>query len=125
MIFDYLVKNKVQPILIDPDILNQLFLQHFSLDTINKRWITFGLIDQPEVKFFSATLTNNISMDLSQSEHDGKILIDHMFIHHQEQIVHLAILHRKNSYYFINENNYPLPDDVQLSFGDTMRAVEL
>ena len=53
-----------------------------------------------------------------------KTSIDHVFIEYENKTVHLAILHKYNSYYLIQENTHPLSNDIHLSYGDTLRAVE-
>ena len=75
--------------------------------------------------FFQQFKETNISIKLSKNIlTNRKISIDHIFIEYQQNIIHLAVLHKYHSYYLIYENTLRLSANIHLSFGDTIRAIE-
>ncbi len=111
--------------LIDPYVLNHLFISQFSFDKIDKQLITFGITDESTDKFLKHFHQTPFSIKLSKHiSSNQKHSIDHIFIEYQQKIIHLAILHKYHSYYLIEKNTLPLSDDAQLSYGDTLRAIE-
>ncbi|CAF1108246.1 unnamed protein product [Rotaria sordida] len=124
-IFDHLLQLKVNLLLIDPYVLNYLFIEQLSFDKLERQLITFAITDDLVERFiqyfqetiFSITISENIL-----SNH--KTSIDHIFIEYKQKIIHLAILHKYKSFYLIEENILPLSENIQLSYGDTLRAVE-
>ena len=123
--FGYLLesvsRSKVDLLLIDPDVLDQLFVRRGSLDSLTQRWMTFGIVDQSVDAFLSHLQRTNFSVKISKDPLQSP---DHLFIEYQEKILHLAVLHKYHSYYLVEPNTLSLPADVQLSFGDTLRIVE-
>jgi hypothetical protein len=118
-ILSHLLNFKLNLLLIDPDVLNYLFIDQSSFDKLDKRLITFGITDQSIEKYFSYLEEKQFSIKISKN-----ISLDHVFIEYKQNIIHLAILHPYHSYYLIQENTLTLSDDIQLYYGDVLRAVE-
>lgn len=114
----------MRPILIDPGILDHLFLRQYPFDIIDKPLITFGLMDQPDASFLSSFEGTNFNVEVSQTNTEGVQSINHIFITHRDKILHLAILHKYHSYYRVEKSDVLLNDDIQISFGDTVRIIE-
>ena len=112
----YLAKCHINLLLIDPLVLEYLFVQQLSYKLLQKRSITFGIFNDSLRLLEPIFSVNNFSVKLSNS--------DHVFIEYDQQIVHLAVLHSQNSYFLIRKNLLPLPSDVHLPYGDTVRAIE-
>ncbi|CAF1098910.1 unnamed protein product [Adineta steineri] len=119
LVLEYISKLNINLLLIDPVVLDYLFIRHLSLQ---KRLITFGILNESipfldplfSIQNFSITLSTNMK----------KTSIDHIFIEYNQQIIHLAILHKQNSYFLIHKNTAQLPIDIKLSYGDTLRILE-
>ncbi|CAF1633587.1 unnamed protein product, partial [Adineta ricciae] len=116
LILIYLSKCHINLLLIDPFVLEFLFVQQLSYKQLRKRLITFGIFNDSLRLLEPIFSINNFSVKLSNS--------DHIFIEYDQQIVHLAVLHPQNSYFLIQKNLLPLPSDVHLSYGDTPRVIE-
>ena len=112
-------KLKFNLLLIDPYTLNYLFVDQLSFENFNKKSITFGIIDQSLEKFIPYLEENHFTFRISKST-----ALDHIFIEYQQKIVHLAILHPYYTYYLVRPTSLSLLDDVQLSYGDKLRAIE-
>jgi len=125
VILNHLFELKVNLILIDPSVLNSIFIRQLSFDQLEKQLITFAIIDESVETVFESIQQTNFSIKLSKTIlSNQKISISHIFIEYQHKIVHLAVLHKYHSYYLIHKNNLPLSDDIQLSYGDKLRAIE-
>ncbi len=107
-------------LLIDPYVLDYLFIRQLSFEKLDKRLITFGIIDQPFEIFFRYFQKTNFSIKISVKN----ISIDHIFIEYKQKTIQLAILHPYYSFYLVQENTLSLSDDIQLSYGDKLRAIE-
>ncbi|CAF0987460.1 unnamed protein product [Rotaria sordida] len=124
-IFDHLLQLKVNLLLIDPYVLNYLFIEQLSFDKLERQLITFAITDDLVERFIQYFQETIFSIKISEnilSTH--KTSIDHIFIEYKQKIIHLAILHKYKSFYLIEENILPLYENIQLSYGDTLRAVE-
>ncbi|CAF0892593.1 unnamed protein product [Rotaria sordida] len=124
-IFDHLLQLKVNLLLIDPYVLNYLFIEQLSFDKLERQLITFAITDDLVERFIQYFQETIFSIKISEnilSNH--KTSIDHIFIEYKQKIIHLAILHKYKSFYLIEENILPLSENIQLSYGDTLRAVE-
>ncbi len=119
-ILDHLFKLELNLLLIDPYVLDYLFIRQLSFDKLDKRLITFGIIDQPFEIFFQYFQKKNFSIKISIKN----ISIDHIFIEYKQKTIQLAILHPYYSFYLVQENTLSLSDDIQLSYGDKLRAIE-
>ncbi|CAF3462449.1 unnamed protein product [Rotaria socialis] len=125
IILDDLLPLKVNLLLIDPYVLQYLFIGQFSFDKLEKELITFGIIDEFVENFLQTFQGNNFSINISKNDlSNHKISTDHIFIEYQQKIIHLAVLHEYKSFYLIEENTISLSTNIQLSYGDTLRAVE-
>jgi hypothetical protein len=125
VILNHFFELKLNLILIDPYVLNYLFIRQLSFDQLEKQLITFAIIDESVETVFESIQQTNFSIKLSKTIlSNQKISIGHIFIEYQQKIIHLAVLHKYHSYYLIHKNNLPLSDDIQLSYGDKLRAIE-
>jgi len=118
-ILDHLFDLKLNLLLIDPFVLDFLFIRQLSFDKFDKQLITFGIVNQSFETFFQYFQEKKFSIKISRN-----ISIDHIFIEYKQKIIHLAILYPYHSYYLIQKNTLSLSDQIQLSYGDTLRAVE-
>jgi hypothetical protein len=109
-ILEYLSTFNINLLLIDPILLNHLFILQFSFEKFPKRLITFGI--------------SNNSIPSNHPLFSIKTSIDHIFIEYNQHIIHLAILHEEKTYFLIQKNTIQLPTDVELSYGDKLRAIE-
>ncbi|CAF0848342.1 unnamed protein product [Adineta steineri] len=114
-IINYLFQSKFNLILIDPHVLRHLFIHHISFDQLEKPFITFAIHDESVERLIESLQDVKFSI---------KISTDHIFIEYENKTVHLAILHKYNSYYLIHKNTLLLSNDIHLSYGDKLRAVE-
>ncbi len=125
VILNHLFQLKLNLILIDPYVLNYLFIRQLSFDQLEKQLITFAIIDESVEAVFESIQQMKFSIKVSKTVlSNEKTSIDHIFIEYQHKIVHLAVLHKYHSYYLIHKNNLPLSDDIQLSYGDKLRVIE-
>ncbi len=106
-------------LLIDPYVLDYLFIRQLSFDKLDKRLITFGIIDPPYKTFYQYFLEKEVSIKISKD-----ISVNHIFIEYKHKIIHLAVLHPYYSFYLVQENTLSLSDDIQLSYGDKLRVIE-
>lgn len=53
-----------------------------------------------------------------------KTSTDHIFIEFKRKIVHLAVLHKYKTFYLVERNEISLTQDIQLSYGDKLRAID-
>lgn len=121
--FSFILNNlfqlKLNLLLIDPYVLDYLFIHQLSFENLDKQIITFGIQNssfQSIIEYFSKEpFSIKISKNLS---------INHLFIEYQQKIIHLATLHPRFTYYLIEKNTHIDFDDIQLSYGDTLRIVE-
>ncbi|CAF0764509.1 unnamed protein product [Rotaria sp. Silwood1] len=124
-ILDRLLQIKINLFLIDPYVLNYLFIDELPFDKLEKQLITFAIIDDSVERFFRYFQERNFSIKLSETIlSNQKTSIDHIFIEYKNKIIHLAVLHKYKSFYLIQKNILPLSENIQLSYGDTLRAVE-
>ena len=114
-ILNYLAKSPIKIILIDPFVLDYLFIRQLSFEQLQRRLITFGVFNDSIETVRSLFSFQNISITTSK---------DHLFIEYNQQIIHLAILHEQESYFLIEKNSLQIPDDIQLSYGDVTRVIE-
>jgi len=120
-----LFELKLNLILIDPDVLNSIFIRQLPFDKIDKQLITFAITDESVKTFFESIHDIQFSIKISKSIlPNRKTSIGHIFIEYQHKIVHLAVLHKYHSYYLIHKNTLRLSDDIQLSYGDKLRAID-
>ncbi|CAF3996922.1 unnamed protein product [Adineta steineri] len=125
-LINHLYQLKFKLLLIDPYVLQHLFINHSSFDGLNQQHITFGIIDE-SIEILFDSLQKNVNFSIKTSKNNlpaYKTSIDHVFIEYENKTVHLAILHKYNSYYLVQENTRPLSNNIRLSYGDTLRAVE-
>ena len=118
-IIGHLRHLKLNLLLIDPNVLNDLFIDQLPFDQLGEELITFGITDQSIERFFPYLEEQKFSIKTSEN-----VALDHVFIQSNEKIVHLAVLHPYHSYYLIQQNTLSLPDHIQLTYGDKLRAVE-
>ncbi|CAF4273546.1 unnamed protein product, partial [Adineta steineri] len=114
-IINYLFQSKFNLILIDSHVLRHLFIHQLSFDQLEKQLITFAIHDESVERLIESLQDVKFSI---------KISTDHIFIEYENKTVHLAILHKYNSYYLIHKNTLLLSNDIHLSYGDKVRAVE-
>jgi len=114
-----LYELKLNLLLIDPYVLDYLFIRQLSFEKFDKQLITFGVIDLSFEIFIQYFQEKNFIIKISKN-----ISIDHIFIEYKQKIIHLAILHPYYSFYLIQKNTLSLFDNIQLSYGDTLRAIE-
>ncbi|CAF4156157.1 unnamed protein product [Adineta steineri] len=114
-IINYLFQSKFNLILIDPHVLRHLFIHHLSFDQLEKQLITFAIHDESVERLIESLQDVKFSIKTST---------DHIFIEYENKTVHLAILHKYNSYYLVHKNTLLLSNDIHLSYGDKVRAVE-
>ena len=115
-------------ILIDPNVLNQLFIHHTLFDELNEHFVTFAVFNQ-SVQSLLQTLQQmpHFSIQTSASTlTNHRMSVDHIFITYQYKTLHLAVLHKYYSFYLVQPNHFRFSDDenVHLSFGDKLRAVD-
>jgi len=118
-ILDDLYELKLNLLLIDPYVLDYLFIRQLSFEKFDKQLITFGVIDLSFENFVEYFQNKNFIIKISKN-----ISIDHIFIEYKQKIIHLAILHPYHSFYLVKKNSLSLSNDIQLSYGDTIRAIE-
>ena len=118
-ILQHLSALKLKLLLIDPYVLKYLFIDRLPFDHLNRQLITFGLVDHSIEKHFSSLKKKGFTIKTSTN-----IFLDHIFIEYKEKIVHLAILHPYHSFYLIQTNTRFVPSNIQLSYGDKLRAIE-
>lgn len=119
-LLEYLSKLNLNLILIDPFVLDYLFIQHLPLKYFQKRLITFGIYNNSLSLIHPLYSLKNCTIQISKTSS-----IDHIFIEINQQFIHLAILHEQKTYFLIEKNHIKLPNDIKLSFGDTTRVVLL
>lgn len=125
LILDHLVQSNFNVLLVDPYVLNYIFYENLPFEDLENPLITFGVHEETVEALLQSFHGTNFTIKISESTLSNyKTSIDHVFIEHEEKSIHLAVLHKFNSYYLINENKLELPDAVQLSYGDTLRAVD-
>lgn len=115
----HLFELKIKLYLIDPYVLDYLFIRRLSFEKLDKQIITFGISNSSIQLLFQYFQEQKFEIKISKSHS-----IDHIFIEYKQKILHLAILHRYYSYYLIEKNSLSYFDDIQLSYGDTLRAIE-
>jgi len=121
-IFEYLSKLNINLLLIDPFVLDYLFIRHLPFQYIQKRVITFGIFDDSIQLIIPLFSLKNCSIRISKNIETTTI--DHIFIEYNQQIVHLAVLHQEKYYFLIRKNIVQLPFDIKLSYGDTDRVIQ-
>ncbi|UJR10626.1 hypothetical protein I4U23_014823 [Adineta vaga] len=121
-ILEYLTKCHINLLLIDPIVLEYLFIQQLPFRQLQKRLITFGIFNDSLQLIEPILSMRNFSVKISKT--DTNTRIDHIFIEHNQQIIHLAVLHQQNSYFLIHQNHLSLPTDLKLSYGDILRIIE-
>jgi hypothetical protein len=121
-IFEYLSKFNINLLLIDPFVLDYLFIHHLSFEKLEKRLITFGIFHDSIPLIYPLFSFQNFTIIMSKNVQ--KPSIDHIFIEYNQQYIHLAILHQEKSYFLIRKNTAQLPIDIELSYGDTLRVIE-
>jgi hypothetical protein len=120
-----LLESKLNLLLIDPYVLNHIFIHRLPFDEIDKQLITFAIIDESIERFLRYFQQSPFSLQISKTIlPNQKSSINHIFIEYQQKTIHLAVLHKYHSYYLIERNTLPLSNDIQLTYGDTLRAVE-
>ncbi len=119
-IFKYLSTYKIELVLIDPILLDYLFIRQLSFKQYHQPLITFGIFNESIPIIHSLVFLHNLSITISQ-----KSSIDHIFIQHNQYIVHLAVLHKKKTYFLIEKNTAVLPMNIKLTYGDTLRTIDL
>lgn len=118
-ILQHLSTLKFKLLLIDPYVLKHLFIDRLPFDHLNRELITFGLVDHSIEKHFPSLKKKGFTIKTSTD-----IFLDHVFIGYEGKIIHLAILHPYHSFYLIQMNTRFLPSNIQLSYGDKLRAIE-
>ena len=115
-------------ILIDPNALNQLFIDHISFDKLNEQLVTFAVFDQSAQRLLQTLQKiSHFSIETSATTlANHRMSIDHIFITYQHRTLHLAVLHKYYSFYLVQPNHFRFSDDdhVHLPFGDKLRAVD-
>ncbi|CAF1246082.1 unnamed protein product [Adineta ricciae] len=127
-ILNHLFQSNFKIILIDPFVLDFLFIYQLPFDKLDKQLVTFAIVDE-SVQLLLQTLqrTSVFSVQTSTTTQDNhRISIDHIFITYQHKILHLAVLHKYHSFYLVQPNHHRFSDDdnVHLPFGDKLRAVD-
>ncbi|CAF3379709.1 unnamed protein product [Rotaria sp. Silwood1] len=122
-ILEYLSKFHINLLLIDPFVLDYLFIRHLSFQQLQKPLITFGISYDSIQTIHSLFFVRKFSLTISKSFNNTSI--DHIFIEYNQQFIHLAVLYEENSYFLIRKNTVQLPIDIKLSYGDTLRVIEL
>jgi hypothetical protein len=119
-ILKYLSKFNIDLLLIDPFLLDYLFIRQLSFKQYHRPLITFGIFNDSIPIIHRLFSLQNLSIIISQ-----KSSIDHVFIQYNQQIVHLVVLHKKKTYFLIEKNTRTLPMNIKnLTYGDTLRAIE-
>ncbi|CAF0913256.1 unnamed protein product [Rotaria sordida] len=121
-ILKYLSKFHINLLLIDPFLLDYLFIRQLSFQKLQKHFITFGISYDSIAIIHSLFSVKKFSLTISKSFKNTSI--DHIFIEYNQQYIHLAILHEEKSYFLIRKNTAQLPIDIKLSYGDTLRIIE-
>jgi hypothetical protein len=121
-ILDYLSKFNINLLLIDPFLLDHLFIRHLSFKQLQKRLITFGIFNDSISTIHPLFSLQNLTIRISRNSHNSSV--DHIFIEYNQHIIHLAILHKEKSYFLIQKNTVQLPVDIELSYGDTLRVIK-
>jgi len=121
-IFEYLSKLNVNLLLIDPFVLDYLFIRHLSFQYIQKRVITFGIFDDSIRLIIPLFSLKNCSIKISKNFETTSI--DHIFIEYNQQVIHLAVLYQEKTYFLIRKNIAQLPFDIKISYGDTDRVIQ-
>lgn len=125
LLLNRLADSQIRFILIDPDVLEHLFIQHLSFEKLEKSLITVGIVNQTVEKFLNYLHSNHWQIQVSQTTRDdGQTSIDHIFIEFKTIFLHFAVLYKQHSYYLIEPNQISFTYIDQLRFGDTRRAVE-
>lgn len=120
-----LADSQIRFILIDPEVLEHLFIRHLSFEKLEKPLITVGIVNQTVENFLNYLYSNNWSIKVSQTtQDDGQTSIDHIFLEFKTIFLHFAVLYKQHSYYLIEPNRISFPYVDRLQFGDTRRAVE-
>ncbi|CAF2166400.1 unnamed protein product [Rotaria magnacalcarata] len=122
-IFEYLSKLQINLLLIDPFLLDYLFIHRLPFRKFQKRIITFGITNDSIHIINVLSSEKKFSVTISRSFNNATI--DHIFIEYNQQLIHLAILHEKKSYFLIRPTTVHLSIDINLSYGDTARVIEL
>lgn len=124
-LFNRLADSQIRFILIDPDVLEHLFIHQLSFEKLEKSLITIGIVNQTVEHFLNYLHSNHWPIQISQTTRDdGQTSIDHIFIEFKTIFLHFAVLYKQHSYYLIEPNQISFPYVDQLRFGDTRRAVD-
>jgi hypothetical protein len=120
LILKYLSKFHIELLLIDPILLDYLFIHQLSFQKYHQPLITFGIFNE-SISIIRPLLFSlrNLSIIISQNSS-----IDHIFLEYNQHIIHLAVLHKKKTYFLIEKNIASLPMTIKLTYGDTLRAIE-
>ena len=113
-ILNTLVNFQSDIVLIDPFLLEFLFIHRLSFQVFKKRLITFAIFNNSTQILRPLQSHSDISIQIST---------DHIFIEYNQHIVHLAVFHEQQSYFLIEKNKVQLQNDIKLSFGDTIRVI--
>jgi hypothetical protein len=122
IILEHLSKFNINLLLIDPFLLDYLFIRQLSFQQVQQRLITFGIFNESMQSIHLLFSVTNFSIKISKSF--KKLSLDHIFIEYNQQIIHLAVLYEENSYFLVQKTTAQLPIDVKLSYGDTLRVIE-
>jgi len=122
IILEHLSKFNINLLLIDPFLLDYLFIRQLSFQQLQQRLITFGIFNESMQSIHLLLSVTNFSIKISKSF--KKPSPDHIFIEYNQQIIHLAVLYEENSYFLVQKTTAQLPIDVKLSYGDTLRVIE-
>ncbi|UJR35253.1 hypothetical protein I4U23_028017 [Adineta vaga] len=124
-VINQLFQLQINLVLIDPYVLQYLFIHRLSFDNVDRQFITFAIIDQSLQTLMQSLNDMKFSIKTSKTVlPNQKKVIDHIFIEHEHITVHITVLHKYNSYYRIHKNYRSLSEDIQLPFGDKLRAVD-
>ncbi|CAF1348610.1 unnamed protein product [Adineta ricciae] len=124
-VINQLFQLQINLVLIDPQILQHLFIHRLPFDDIHRTFITFAIVEESLQPLISSLHDLKLSMKTSETNsRNRKHLVDHIFIKHHRLTVHVAVLHKYSSYYRIHVNHQSLPKNVHLPFGDKLRAID-
>jgi hypothetical protein len=125
-LFEHLSTFHLNLVLIDPVLLEHLFVRQLSFKQFNRTLITLGIVDA-SVSAIDRVLTQG-EFTITRSDSPSintDTALDHLFIEFNQHVIQLAVLHKVNTYYLIRKSLVSLPaGGLALSYGDRLRVIE-
>ena len=111
--------------LIDPVLLEHLFIRQLSFKQFNQTLITLGIVDASVSTIDRVLTQGEFSIRRSDSPSiNTDTSLDHLFIEFNQHVIQLAVLHKVNTYYLIRPSLASLPAGITLAYGDRLRVIE-